>query len=161
MAGNKKIDQTYVIDLRENQLINVYVKGFGGTGEQGVSSNEKVCVLCESKTAFKYLHIKTMNQEKINVIQTMTKNILVKDEDRICYKCERKATRKLEKTDHQPTKKKRVSDEFCFLNKTKMCSSVADKTSTFLNIPIFCELFGIEEENFDPNQSGVALCNKH
>ena len=73
MAGNKKIDQTSVIDLRENQLINVYVKGSGGAGEQGVSSNEKVCVLCESKTTFKYLHIKTMNQEKINVVQTMTK----------------------------------------------------------------------------------------
>ena len=42
-----------------------------------------------------------------------------------------------------------------------MCSSVADKTSTFLNIPIFCELFGIKEENVDPNQSSVALCNKH
>ena len=42
-----------------------------------------------------------------------------------------------------------------------MCSSVAHKTSTFRNIPIFYELLGIEEENFDPNQSGVALCNKH
>ena len=114
MAGHKKIDQTSVIDLRENQLINVYVKGFGETGEQGVSSNEKVCVLCESKTTFKYLHIKTINQEKINVIQTMTKKILVKNEDHICYKCEWKATRKLEKTDHQPTKKRGSVMNFAF-----------------------------------------------
>ena len=104
--------------------------------------------------------MKTMNQEKINVIQIMTKKALVKYEDRICYKCEQKAARKLGKTDHQPTKKKRVSDEVCFLNKTKMCSSVAYKTSTFLNTPIFCELFGIEGKIFDPNQSNVTLYNK-
>ena len=124
MAGNKNIDQTSVIDLRENQLINVYVKCFGGTGEQGVSSNKKVSVLCESKTAFKYLYIETMNQEQVNVIQTMTKKTLAKDEDCICYECELNGTRKLGKTDHQPTKKKRVNGEFYFLNKTKMCSSV-------------------------------------
>ena len=122
MVGNKKIDQTSVIDLRQNQLINVYTKGFGGTGDQDAILNERICVLCGSKTAFKYLYIKTMNQEKIHVIQTMTKKTLDKDKDCVCHKCEWKAGRQLEKSDHQPTKKKRVSDELCFLNKTNMCT---------------------------------------
>ena len=161
MVGNKKIDQTSVIDLQQNQLINVYTKGFGGTGDQGAILNERICVSCGSKTAFKYLYIKTMNQEKIHVIQTMTKKTLNKDKDCVCHKCERKAGRQLEKSDHQPTKKKRVSDELCFLNKTNMCASVASRNSNLLNIPIFCDFFGIKKENFDPNQSNVALCTKH
>ena len=93
MVGNKKIDQTSVIDLWQNQLINVHTKGFGGTGDQDAILNERICVLCGSKTAFKYLYIKTMNQEKIHVIQTMTKKTLDKDKDCVCHKCEWKAGR--------------------------------------------------------------------
>ena len=52
MVGNKDIDQTSVIDLLQNQIINVYTKGFGGTGDQDAILNEKICVLCGSKTAF-------------------------------------------------------------------------------------------------------------
>ena len=102
-----------------------------------------------------------MNQEKTHVIQTMTKKTLNKDKDCVCHKCERKAGSQLEKSDHQPTKKKRVSDELCFLNKTNMCTGVASRNSNLLNIPIFCDFFGIKKENFDPNQSSVALCTKH
>ena len=42
-----------------------------------------------------------------------------------------------------------------------MCTSVASQKSNLLNIPIFCDFFGIKKENFDPNQSNVALCTKH
>ena len=61
-----------------------------------------------------------MNQEIIHVIQIMTKKTLDKDKDRVSHKCERKASRQLENSDHPTTKKKRVSDELCFLTKTNV-----------------------------------------
>ena len=46
-----------------------------------------------------------MNQEKIHIIQTMTKKTLDKDKDRVCLKCEQKAGRQKIVTNHQQSKR--------------------------------------------------------
>ena len=36
-----------------------------------------------------------------------------------------------------------------------------NKRTNLLNIPVFCELFGIGVENLEPNQTSMSLCDEH
>ena len=97
------------------------MKGCGGAGDNDAAKSIKFCVICQSRNAFKYRNIKTMDKEKINVIQTMASKSLAIDEDHICSKCETIVARKITKSDHWPAKKQRVITELCFLSKVDKC----------------------------------------
>ena len=159
LVGKQKLDKTSIIDLRSKNIVNVFVKGCGGAGDS--IESEKTCVICKSKNSFRYRKVKNMSQEKINAIEAMASERLSVDEDQICSKCERNVARKLTKSDSEPAKKKRASIELCYLNKIDMCSSSVTKTTNLLNIPVFCELFGIGVENLEPNQTSMSLCDEH
>ena len=92
------------------------MKGCGGAGDNDAAKSIKFCVICQSRNAFRYRKIKTMDKEKINVIQTVASKSLATDEDHVCSKCERIVARKITKSNQQPAKKQRVSTEFCFLS---------------------------------------------
>ena len=108
VVGRSKLDKSYLLDMREKNIINVFVKGCGGAGDNDVAQSIKFSVICQSRNAFKYHTIKTMDKEKINVIQTMASKSLAIDEDLVCSKCQRIVARKITKSDHQPAKKQRV-----------------------------------------------------
>ena len=68
---------------------------------------------------------------------------------------------KLQKLMVNQLKRNELALKLCYLNKIDMCSSSVTKTANLLNIPVFCELFGIGIENLDPNQTSMSLCDEH
>ena len=122
----KKLDHNCSLDLRKNNVVNVYGRGCGGA--DNVDDNEsdiQVCAVCDSKSSVKYYPMNGRSATKIKAAQSLTSKTLSKENDKICRKCERAAVRKVTNPDHIPNKKQRVSTELCFLNRNDNCDNEA------------------------------------
>ena len=64
VVGRSKLDKSSLLDMREKNIINVFVKGCGGAGDNDAAKSIKFCVICQSRNAFKYRNIKTMDKKK-------------------------------------------------------------------------------------------------
>ena len=77
VVSQKKLDHTCSLDLRKNNVVNVYVQACGGA--DNVNDNEsiiQVCAICDSKNSIKYYHMNGWSATKIKAalyLRKMTK----------------------------------------------------------------------------------------
>ena len=142
MVGRKRLKGGSYLDVRNQNIINVFVRGCGGAGDENVT----ICCICGSKISLRYYKLEGWDRTKIDPAQTLAKKTLCPENDQVCHKCERHVARKVADPDYQPKKKPRSSNKPCFLRKADMCTNDATISTQIFSIPQFCRFFGISHE---------------
>ena len=166
VVGNRKLMTNDILDLKAENFINVYVKGFGGGKDSSANSdtnekhNCKKCSICFGES-LRFFHMTSWSDEKVAIAQSLSSKPLNKIESCICHKCEHNICKKLSNPSYQPKKKRRQIFENCLLKKEGLCDAEAYCTTTLGNAELFSQCFGIGVENLPPNQNAFPVCNKH